>query len=208
MIPQPAPFHLNINSGVDIFLHLVIFSRKLRRLGWVNWCQTQGRPFLSCSIYNAGWIIISNKCLHICRYFFIKKNLSVTAWRSKQWTLMDAVSGLSRLSLTRTEVTQTIIKIVMHLFSNNSYFTFHTFVFQFKLRSQVHSSLPPQPPPPHSPFPFTSSFFLKFSSFLSFKIASPRPQLSCDWAWRHDSRCDCWRFQQTAFRLFAELLWI
>ena len=25
MIPQPAPFHLNINSDVEIFLHLVIF---------------------------------------------------------------------------------------------------------------------------------------------------------------------------------------
>ena len=207
MICQPAPFHLNINSasGVKIFLHLVIFPENCG--GQAEWVGAKLKVDLSSL---AQYTMLAELSFQTSMFLDISLsiNISVTAWRSKQWTLMDAVSGLSRLSLTRTEVTHTIIKISMQLFSNNSYFTFHTFVFQFKLRSQVHSSLPPQPPPPYSRFPFTSSFFLKFSSFLSFKIASPRPQLSCDWAWRHDSRCDCWRFQQTAFRLFAELLWI
>ena len=206
MIPQPASFHLNINSAVEIFLQLVIFPENCG--GKAEWVGAKLKVDLSSlAQYTVLAEFISNK--YVLRYFFFQKNISVTAWRSKQWTLTDAVSGLSRLSLTRTEVTHAIIKIIMQLLGNySSYFTFHTFVFQFKLRSQVHSSLPPQPLPPYSPFPFTSFFFPKFSSFLSFKIASPRPQLSCDWAWRQNSRCDCWRFQQTAFGLFAELHWI
>ena len=69
--PSTSTFPLKHQQCCGDFLTLGHFPRKLRRPGWVNWCQTQGRPFLSSSIYNAGWIVISYK--YVLRYFFIKK---------------------------------------------------------------------------------------------------------------------------------------
>ena len=123
---------------------------------------------------------------------------SATVWRFRLWTLMGAAYGPNHLSLTPLEVTipsesfpcsQSYHQIVIQLYGNH--LSSEISVFQFKLRSRAHSSLPPPlPPPPH--FTFNSSFSpFSFATFSTFAFTPHPPGSFCDWVW-HNSTCDCY----------------
>ena len=128
---------------------------------------------------------------------------SATVSRFRLWTPMGAAYGPNPLSLTPLEVDipsvkilkghdckyQSYHQIVKQLYGNH--LSSEISVFQFKLRSRAHSSLPPQLPPP-PPSTFNSSFSpCSFFTFSTFAFTPHPPGSFCDWVW-HNSTCDCY----------------